>query len=89
MTATQQDVILALLSLDAYNRGANAKLKDIDDNWLGEQVGTVVYLDNSDEIAGATAVGFSASCQRRSKNRPRGGVKVGHLWRPHETAGRA
>jgi hypothetical protein len=30
-----------------------------------------------------------AKCQRRSKIRPRGGVKVGHLWRAHETAGRA
>ncbi len=23
------------------------------------------------------------TCQRRSKIRPRGGVKVGHLWRAH------
>lgn len=29
------------------------------------------------------------SCQRRSKIRPMGGVKVGHLRRRHETAGRA
>ncbi len=28
-------------------------------------------------------------CQRRSKILPRGGAKVGHLWRAHETAGRA
>ncbi len=28
-----------------------------------------------------------AVCQRRSKIRPRGGAKVGHLWRAHETAG--
>jgi hypothetical protein len=30
-----------------------------------------------------------AVCQRRSKTRPRAGVIVGHLWRTHETAGRA
>jgi len=28
-------------------------------------------------------------CQRRSKIRPRGGVKVGQLWCAHETSGRA
>ncbi len=28
-------------------------------------------------------------CQRRSKIRPMGGVKVGHLRRTHESAGRA
>ena len=32
---------------------------------------------------------FPRTCQRRSKTRPRGGVKVGHVWRAHETAGRA
>ena len=32
---------------------------------------------------------FISRCQRRSKNRPWGGVKVGHLWCTHETAGRA
>lgn len=29
------------------------------------------------------------SCQRRSKIRPCGGVKVDHLWRAHEASGRA
>ncbi|MBP2448680.1 NAD(P)-dependent dehydrogenase (short-subunit alcohol dehydrogenase family) [Rhizobium leguminosarum] len=28
-------------------------------------------------------------CQRRSKIRPMGGAKPGHLWRTHETSGRA
>ena len=28
-------------------------------------------------------------CQRRSKIRPCGGVKVDHLWRAHEASGRA
>jgi prephenate dehydrogenase len=28
-------------------------------------------------------------CQRRSKIRPGGGAKLGHLWRTHETSGRA
>ncbi|WP_280950803.1 EAL domain-containing protein [Pararhizobium antarcticum] len=28
-------------------------------------------------------------CQRRSKIRPGGGAKPGHLWRTHETSGRA
>lgn len=37
----------------------------------------------------AMAVGAALACQGRSKNRPCGGVKVGHLWRVHETAGRA
>lgn len=59
MTATQQYVMLALLSLDAYNRGANAMLRNIDDNWLGVQIGTAAYLYNSDEIDDAVAVGFS------------------------------
>jgi hypothetical protein len=31
----------------------------------------------------------SGVCQRRSKNRPRGGAKVGHFRRAHETSGRA
>ena len=31
----------------------------------------------------------AGGCQRRSKILPRGGAKVGHLWRAHETAGRA
>ncbi|MHA6730683.1 SDR family NAD(P)-dependent oxidoreductase [Devosia sp. A369] len=30
-----------------------------------------------------------AGCQRRSKIRPLGGARPGHLWRAHETAGRA
>ena len=33
--------------------------------------------------------GLFSDCQRRSKILPRGGAKVGHLWRAHETAGRA
>ncbi|MEC5383735.1 Tn3 family transposase, partial [Aurantimonas sp. C2-6-R+9] len=28
-----------------------------------------------------------AACQRRSKIRPLGGAKPGHLWHAHETAG--
>ncbi|WP_242218989.1 hypothetical protein [Shinella zoogloeoides] len=32
---------------------------------------------------------FGMACQRRSKNRPRGGAKVGHLGAGPETAGRA
>ena len=32
---------------------------------------------------------YVAECQRRSKIRPCGGVKVDHLWRAHEASGRA
>jgi len=39
--------------------------------------------------ASIDAYEIELKCQRRSKIRPRGGVKVGHLWRTHETAGRA
>lgn len=36
-----------------------------------------------------TLPGAILLCQRRSKIRPGGGAKPGHLWRTHETPGRA
>ncbi|MHA6731927.1 hypothetical protein [Devosia sp. A369] len=37
----------------------------------------------------AWVVANEVICQRRSKIRPLGGARPGHLWRAHETAGRA
>ena len=38
---------------------------------------------------GETPLNLTLMCQRRSKIRPCGGVKVDHLWRAHEAFGRA
>ena len=47
----------------------------------------------ADGIAAGHALALQAiaatGCQRRSKIRPCGGVKVDHLWRAHEAFGRA
>jgi hypothetical protein len=52
---TQQDVLLALLSYDAYSRGANPQLKYT-------TIGAATWQNVSDDrLPGATSVGFSAS----------------------------
>lgn len=49
-----------------------------------------MFFDRPDyDLASAVPGSFAIACQRRSKIRPMGGVKVGHLRRRHETAGRA
>ncbi|MGN6776053.1 calcium-binding protein, partial [Rhizobium sp.] len=57
---TKQDVLLALLSLDAYSRGENAQLA-YSAGQLPNQVGTVKFVETSDYIDGAATSGFSAS----------------------------
>lgn len=37
----------------------------------------------------AAFIAGGLGCQRRTKLRPKGGAKSGHLWRTHETSGRA
>ncbi|OYU46978.1 MAG: hypothetical protein CFE31_18975 [Rhizobiales bacterium PAR1] len=62
---TAQYVQLALLALDAYNRGKNAKIaydkKDIESSKLASSIGTAKFEIDSDQIDGALASGFSAS----------------------------
>jgi Ca2+-binding RTX toxin-like protein len=53
--------MLALLSLDAYSRGVNAKLQTKSGLALDEQIGTFTWQLTSDDMPGASAVGFSAS----------------------------
>ncbi len=64
MAATKQDVFLALLSLDAYNRGANPKLAGSDGHELSDHIGTALNEFDSYEISGSTEAGFGASGYR-------------------------
>jgi hypothetical protein len=60
---TQQDVMLALLSYDAYSRGKNPQLlyKADEASTLATTIGTATWNISSDRLVGATSVGFSAS----------------------------
>jgi hypothetical protein len=59
---TQQDVQLALLALDAYNRGGNPQLKYTTDAVLSDTIGSATWIVASDDVLPeSTAVGFSAS----------------------------
>ncbi|MEQ1714036.1 MAG: hypothetical protein ABL908_21935, partial [Hyphomicrobium sp.] len=66
---TEQDVLLAILALDAYSRGANPQLCYSADeaDVLAETIATATWLQSSDDLetagklAGAAAVGFGAS----------------------------
>jgi hypothetical protein len=59
---TQQDVLLALLSYDAYSRGVNAQLQYKPGVALATTIGTATWQIVSDNrLPGATSVGFSAS----------------------------
>ena len=61
------------------------------EEWIGGEIDMKAmrlrYLEMT--ALRATERRGSRNCQRRSKILPRGGAKVGHLWRAHETAGRA
>jgi hypothetical protein len=60
MTAipTQTDVMLALLTLDAYSRGTNPQLTYNQGTELSRQIGIATWTAGSDDIAGAIAAGF-------------------------------
>ncbi|MCP4082996.1 MAG: hypothetical protein GY743_22450, partial [Planctomycetaceae bacterium] len=72
MSVTKQDVLYALLALDAYNRHADefkVKMLDSDGNPLSGQIGTAVFevssdvleINNVEQLSGSQAAGFSAS----------------------------
>ncbi|MCP4071885.1 MAG: hypothetical protein GY742_09135 [Hyphomicrobiales bacterium] len=51
MAVSKQDVLYALLALDAYNRHENPekrKMSDVDGKQLSSQIGTAVFQDSSD-----------------------------------------
>lgn len=56
MGATKQDVLLALLSLDAYNRGTDTKLAGVDGSEFFVHIGTTLNELDSYEISGSTEV---------------------------------
>jgi hypothetical protein len=58
---TQQDVLLALLAFDSYNRGANPQMTYAVGAELSTTIGTATLQLQSDRLAGATDAGFSAS----------------------------
>ncbi|NKL67436.1 calcium-binding protein [Rhizobium leguminosarum] len=60
---TDKNVMVALLALDAYSRGENAQLANIDGSPLSERIGNVQFVMSSDdmEMPGATIAGFNAS----------------------------
>lgn len=61
---THQDVMLAILAMDAYSRGPNAQLTYGGATRLAEQIGSAKWNEVSDDLPnGQTAVasGFSAS----------------------------
>jgi hypothetical protein len=69
MAVTDRDVMLALLSLDAYNRhesGINRKFGDAAGNQLSDQIGDVTFITSSDveektkpTLSGSKLSGFS------------------------------
>jgi hypothetical protein len=66
MTAiTQQDVLLAILALDSYNRGSVLELARHNEDALSTVIGPATVSKNSDTALadgnGAKAVGFSAT----------------------------
>jgi hypothetical protein len=61
---TSQDLLLALLALDAYNRGpdgSNRKFEEKGGNAIQETVGAATWVYDASEISGSAASGFSAS----------------------------
>jgi hypothetical protein len=58
---TQQDVLLALLAFDSYNRGANPLMTYGGVEELAETIGTAALQLQSDDLNGAEEAGFSAS----------------------------
>jgi hypothetical protein len=61
---TSQDLLLALLALDAYNRGppgSNLKFEKIGDGEITRQIGTATWVRDARDISGASSSGFSAS----------------------------
>ena len=81
--AISKDLLLAILSMDAYNRGYNPGIADLSDT-VGTQIGTATIsnrsssLANSPEVAaGFYAVAYAwngdtimASRRRRTSRRP-------------------
>ncbi|MCP4074469.1 MAG: hypothetical protein GY742_22525, partial [Hyphomicrobiales bacterium] len=72
MAVSNQDVLYALLALDAYNRHfepTKRKMSDVDGKQLSGQIGTAVFEASSDalennnveQLSGSQAAGFSAS----------------------------
>ena len=71
MAASKEDVLHALLALDAYNRHADAnqrKMSEKDGGELSADIGTVVFAGSSDRmelagtpLEGASSAGFSAA----------------------------
>jgi Protein of unknown function (DUF2974) len=60
---TQQDVLLSILALDAYNRGSALELSNPDKTELSTVIGPATVSQNSDQVLGSGAVniGFSAT----------------------------
>jgi hypothetical protein len=58
---TSQDVLLALLALDSYSRGANAQILDKTGQFLATTIGSANWNRDSDALPGAVSTGFSAS----------------------------
>jgi hypothetical protein len=60
-TPTEQDVLLAILVMDAYSRGEIPKLLANQVAALPTTIGNANWIAHSDSMEGATAIGFSAS----------------------------
>ncbi|KJS09723.1 MAG: hypothetical protein VR78_15485 [Hoeflea sp. BRH_c9] len=75
---------------DAVDEGQGRRVREVQQR-RGRLMreAAAVYLLWRMVISSKSATPNRLRCQRRSKIRPRGGVKVGHLWRTHETVGRA
>ncbi len=63
---TQQDVLLAILAMDAYSRGSNVLLRGSQDYELSLNVGDATFIQSSNFLEGAVGAGFSASEYRLS-----------------------
>ncbi|MCP4072121.1 MAG: hypothetical protein GY742_10345, partial [Hyphomicrobiales bacterium] len=72
MAATNENVLYALLALDAYNRHVvdeRRKMSDEGNRELSSQIGTAVFevssdvleINNVEQLSGSQAAGFSAS----------------------------
>ena len=77
---TQQDVSLALLAFDAYNRGANAQLMYTDEQRLATTIGDADWQRNSDNIAAATTT--RSKVRNGSRRDPGSGLGPSDQARP-------
>jgi hypothetical protein len=80
VTPTLQDLQLALLAFDAYNRGENTQIfynkkiiqstgKPDPSAILNTSIGDATYIQNSDQLPGAVSSGFSAYRKRLERKR--------------------